>query len=227
QAFLSVTSTLSVAAFGDRLVLQDLLQEMQQQSPALSFGPLQPDGRVAVQGPFPALQGLRDFLLLKAESLPEQEKGEGRSLQRTRRRQEQGGDAGTGNPAADGHAVVLDTDIYHYMRHFVPQALQGNGVALSGVTEGDITTVSIGNADPAHGLRLRRIIESNSAKLQKVLRKERLHFREQSGAEKRRCRELCERLKPRYPKILVLPYDTHIDVIGNSSDVFRFAEEVK
>ncbi|NXI85563.1 RBM43 protein, partial [Rhipidura dahli] len=236
QAFLSVTSILNVAVFRDHFVLEDLVGEMKKQSPALSFGPLQPDGQIAVQGPFPALRVLREFLLLKAKSLSEEDKKEAKSHQRTRRKLQEPRDATeTRNSTWDAHrekqVLVLDTDIYHYMRHFFPSPFQAKGVVISGVTDGDITTVCIEDAGrkagAAHGLRVKKTIENYSVALQKVLRKERLCFREHSTGEKLRYKQLCEGLKPHYPNILTIPYDTHIDVVGSSADIFKFTEQVR
>ncbi|NXM65059.1 RBM43 protein, partial [Illadopsis cleaveri] len=235
QVFLCVTSTLSVAVFRDHFVLEDLVEEMKKQSPALNFGPLQPDGRIAVQGSFPALRKLREFLLLKAKSLSEEDKREGESHQRLRRKlQEHRGATEMRNSVQDTHretqVVVLDTDIYHYMKAFHPKTLQAADVFISGVTDGDITTVCIqsdSKAGAAQALRAKRMIESSSVELQRILRKERIYFKEPSRAEKQRYKQLCDRLKPRHPGLLLLPYDTHIDAVGTSAAVFGFTEDLK
>ncbi|NWV85995.1 RBM43 protein, partial [Dasyornis broadbenti] len=231
QAFLSVTSILNLAVFKDLFVLEDLVEEMKKQSPALSFGPFQPDGHVAVRGSFPALRVLRDFLLLKAKSLSEKDKRErSESHQRLRGRLQE-----TRNSIRDAHGekqvVVLDTDIYNYIRHFLPKTFQASNVVISGVTDGDITTVCVenagGKADAAHVLRVKKIIENCSVKLQKILRKERICFKERGSGEKQRYERVCERLKPHYPEVLIVPHDTHIDAVGTSPEVFEFTEEVK
>ncbi|NXQ28354.1 RBM43 protein, partial [Alaudala cheleensis] len=234
QAFLGVTSTLNVAVFRDHFVLEDLVEEMKKQSPGLDFGPLQPDGQIAVQGSFPALRELREFLLLKAKSFSEKDRREGKSQQRLRRKlQEPRGATETRNSTRDAHRekqeVVLDTDIYLYMRSFHPRTFQADDVVISAVTDGDITTVCIESAGrkAAHGLRARKRIEDSSVELQRVLRKERICFKGHSRAEKQRHQQLCERLKPRYPAVLVLPYDSHMDLVGTSADVFGFAEDVR
>lgn len=209
---------------------------MKKQSPALSFGPLQPEGQIAVQGPFPALQVLREFLLLKAKSLSEEDKREGKSHQRPRRKlQEHRGATETRSSVQDAQeekqVLLLDTDIYHYMRHLFPKTFQANDVVISGVTDGDITTVSIESAGrkagAAHGLRVKKKMENYSVQLQKILRKERLCFKEHSREEKLRFKQLCEELKPHYPNVLIIPYDTHIDVVGTSADIFKFTEQVR
>ncbi|NXQ11522.1 RBM43 protein, partial [Peucedramus taeniatus] len=236
QAFLCVTCTLSVAVFRDQVGLEDLVEEMKKQSPALSFGPLQRDGKIAVQGSFPALRDLREFLLLKAKSLSEEDRREGKSQQRPRRKlQEHRSALEMRNFIRDApkeqQELVLDTDIYLYMRCFHPRAFQGNDVVISGVTDSDITTVCIesagSKAGAAHSSRAKKIIEKYSLELQKILRKERICLKEHSRAEKQRFQQLWERLKARYPKVLIVPYDTHLDVVGTSADVFGVTEEVK
>ncbi|NWV92346.1 RBM43 protein, partial [Machaerirhynchus nigripectus] len=237
QAFLSVTSILNVALFRDHFVLEDLVEEMKKQSPALSFGPLQRHGHIAVQGPFPALRVLREFLLLKAKSLSEEDRREGKPHQRPRRKlQERRSASETGSSVGDvpreKQVVVLDTDIYLYMRRFFPKTFQAdNDVVVSGVTDGDITTVCLesaaGKAGAAHASRVRRTIESCSVELQRVLRKERLCFQESSSGGKQSYRRLCERLKGRYPKVLLIPYDTHLDVVGTSAEIGEFTERVR
>ncbi|NXK69206.1 RBM43 protein, partial [Sylvietta virens] len=236
QVFLCVTSTLNVALFRDHFVLEDLVEEMKKQSPALTFGRLQPDGQIAVRGSFPALRELREFLLLKAKSLSEQDRREGKSHQRPRRKLGEHGGApemrnSIGNARGEAQVVVLDTDIYHYMRSFYPHTFQASGAVISAVTDGDITTVCIEaagrEAGAAHGLRAKGTIESCSVELQKVLRKERISFGEQGRAGRQRCSQLCDRLRARYPRVLLLPCDTHVDVVGTSADVFGFTEELK
>lgn len=205
---------------------------MKKQSPNLDFGPLQPDGKIAVQGSFPALRKLREFLLLKAKSLSEEDKREGKSHQRVRRKvQEHRGAVERRNSSRDTHketqVVVLDTDIYHYMKSFPPKTLQAADVAISGVTDGDITTVFIESAASKSAQGAKRAMEISSVELQRILRKERICFKEPSRAEKQRYKQLCERLKARHPGVLFLHYDTHIDVIGTSEGVFRFTEDLK
>ncbi|NXC97500.1 RBM43 protein, partial [Certhia familiaris] len=236
QVFLWVTSTLNVAVFRGHFDLEDLVAEMKKQSPALNFGPLQPDGQIAVHGSFPALRVLREFLLSKAKSLPEGDKREGKSHQRlSRKLQEHRGAVEMRNSVRDAHrekhVVVLDTDVYHYMKFFCPRTFQANDVVISGVTDGDITTVCIESAGTkagaAQGLRAKKMIENYSVEFQNILRKERLCFKGHSRREKQRYKQLCERLRPRYPAVLITPYDTHIDFVGTSADVFEFTEEVK
>ncbi|NWU85527.1 RBM43 protein, partial [Onychorhynchus coronatus] len=235
QVFSSVTSVLSMSVFKDQFVLEDLVEEMKKQSRDLSFGPLRSDGRIAVQGSFPAITGLRDFLLLKAKSLSEKDsREESKSHQRLRRRlQEHRSTTERRNfiPDGDGgkQVVVLDTDIYHYMKHFFPWVFQQNDVVISAVTDGDITTVCVenaGRADAEQVLSVKKKIEDQSIELHSTLRKIRVSVKERTGDEKQRHKWVCERLKSCYPRVLVIPYDAHIEVVGFSSDIFKFSKEM-
>ncbi|NWH42590.1 RBM43 protein, partial [Fregata magnificens] len=236
--FSSVTSVLNMSVFKDEFVLEDLIKEFKKKSTGLSFGPLQSNGHISVQGSFPAIKLLRDFLLLKAKSLSEKDKREeSKSHQRPRRRlQQQRLTTETSHFVrdADGEkqVVVLDTDIYHYMAYFFPRTFVVNdGAVISATTNGGITTVYIENvgsrSDAGRVLRVKERIENQSIKLHNILRKERIYFEEHIRDEKRRYKWACESLKPRYPYVLVIPYDTHIDVIGNSSEIFEFTKEVR
>ncbi|NWW53616.1 RBM43 protein, partial [Pedionomus torquatus] len=235
--FSSVTAVLNMSIFKDQFVLEDLIQELNKKSTALSFGPLQSNGHISVQGSFPAIKLLRDFLLLKAKSLPAKERGEeSESHQRPRRRLQQHRLTTETSHFIHGaekekQAVVLDTDIYHYMKHFYPRTFLGNdGVVISDLTDGDVTTVYIENAGSRSNAeqvpRVKEKIENCSLKLHNVLRKERIYFEEQSGEKKQRYKQACESLKPHHPHVLVIPYDTHIDVIGHSSEIFGFIKAV-
>ncbi|NWR39569.1 RBM43 protein, partial [Tachuris rubrigastra] len=235
QVFSSVTSVLSMSVFREQFVLEDLVAEMRKQSGDLSFGPLCSDGRIAVQGSFPAIQALRDFLLLKAKSLSEKDnREESKSHQRPRRRlQEHRSTREMRNsvPGGDGgkQVVVLETDIYHYMKHFFPWIFQENDVVVSAVTDGDITTVCVenaGRADAGQVSSVKKKISDQSIKLHSILRKITVSLKEFTRDEKQRHKWVCERLKSCYPQVLVIPYDAHIEVIGFSSDIFKFTEEM-
>ncbi|NWH15282.1 RBM43 protein, partial [Grus americana] len=235
--FSSVTSVLNMSIFKDQFVLEDLIQELKKKSTALSFGPLQSNGHISVQGSFPAITLLRDFLLLKAKSLSEKdEREESKSHQRPKKRLQQHGLTTEMNNFvrdADGEkqVVVLDTDTYYYMKYFFPSTFLVNGdVVISDITDGDVTTVYIENAgsrsDAGQVLRVKEKIENQSIKLHNILRKERIYFEERIRDEKWRYECVCRSLKPHYPSVLITHYDTHIDVIGNPSEVFEFTKEV-
>ncbi|XP_021254538.1 RNA-binding protein 43 isoform X3 [Numida meleagris] len=236
NVFSSVTSVLDMSVFKDKFVLEDLIQELKKKSTALSFGPLQSSGRISVQGSFPAIRLLRDFLLLKAKSLSEDKNEEGKSHQTPKKRQQKHRlTRGTNNfvHGAEGEkqVVVLDTDIYHYMKHFFSKELLANtDVVISDIIDGDITTLHLqkvrSRPDAGQVLKVKEKIENQSIKLHNSLRKERIYL-EGSTRDKKKYRLVCESVKSRYPNVLVIPYDTHIDVIGSSSAVFEFTQEAK
>uniref|UniRef100_A0A8C3U9T1 RRM domain-containing protein n=1 Tax=Catharus ustulatus TaxID=91951 RepID=A0A8C3U9T1_CATUS len=223
----SLINLILMAVFRGHCVLEDLVEEMKKQSPDLDFGVLQPDGRIAVQGSFPALRALREFLLLKAKSLSEGDSKEGKPHQRPRRKlQEHRGAVEMRNSPEDAarhkQTLLLDTDIYHYMRCFHPKTLQASSADISAVIEGDITTVCIeaaGRRAADHGWRAKRRIEDCSVQLQRMLRKERISLRGLSRAQRERCRQLWQNLTPRYPAVLLIPCDTHVDVVGTPAEV--------
>ncbi|XP_051479509.1 RNA-binding protein 43 [Apus apus] len=225
NVFGSVTSVLNLSVFKDHFVLEELLQELQKKSTALSFGPLQPNGHISVQGSFPAMKLLRDLLLLKAKSLSEKEKGKERKSQQSSRRRQHVQDAD-----GENQMVVLDTDTFHYMKHFFPKTFLVNDVVISASADGDITTVYIKSAgsrsDPRQVLRVKGNIENQSVKLHNDLRKERICYEKHSREEKERYKRVCRSLRSHHPSVLIIPYDTHIDVIGTSSEVLKFTKEV-
>ncbi|NXD80514.1 RBM43 protein, partial [Halcyon senegalensis] len=236
--FSSVTSVLNMSIFEDQFVLEDLIQEIKKKSTALRFGPLQSNGHISVQGSFPAIKLLRDFLLLKAKSLSEEDKREeSKSCQRPRRRLQQRrltSEMSNCSREADGkkQMVVLDTDVYRYMKHFFPRTLLVKGdVVISDVADRDTTTLYIEGAgrgsDAGQVSRVKEKIESQSIKLHNTLRKERIYFEGRSRDEKGRYTRVCGHLKDRYPYVLSVPYDTHVDVIGNASEVLQFTKEVR
>ncbi|XP_062434725.1 RNA-binding protein 43 [Rhea pennata] len=237
NVFSSVTSVLNMSIFKDQFVLEDLIQELKKNIRALSFGCLESNGHISVQGPFPAIKLLKDFLLLKAKSLSEKDKGEeNKPLQRPKRKlRQQRLSMETSNliPDPDGEkqVVVLDTDIYHYMKHFFfKKFLVNYDVVISDITDGEITTVYLENARSRSGagqvLRIKEEIENQSVKLHNSLRKERIYLEGRTGDEKQKYKQACETVKSHYPYVLIIPYDTHIDIIGDSSEIFEFTKKI-
>uniref|UniRef100_A0A672V2W3 RNA binding motif protein 43 n=1 Tax=Strigops habroptila TaxID=2489341 RepID=A0A672V2W3_STRHB len=223
KVFSSVTSVLNMSVFKEQFVLEDLIQEIKK-STDLTFGPLQSNGHISVQGSFPDVKLLRDFLLLKAKSLSEKDK---------REEGQHGLTTEMSNFVHDveKQVVVLDTDIYHYMKSFFPGTFVVNDdTVISDITDGDVTTLYIENAgsrsDAGQALRVKEKIENRSIKLHKTLCKERIDFKGHTRDDKQRYRRACESVKPHYPNVLIIYYNTHIDVIGYSSKVFEFTKEV-
>ncbi|NXI70939.1 RBM43 protein, partial [Anseranas semipalmata] len=234
--FSSVTSVLNMSVFKDQFVLEDLIQEIKKKSTALSFGPLQSNGHISVHGSFPAIELLRDFLLLKAKSLSEDKNEERKSHQRPKKRQQQCRlTTETSNFVHDAErekqVVVLDTDIYLYMKNFLSKKFLANtDVVISDIIDGDVTTLYLqkvrNRPNAGQVLRVKEKIEYQSIKLHNTLCKERIYLEGYIRNEKQKYKSVCENLKSHYPSVLVIPYGTHIDVIGNSSEVSEFTKEV-
>ncbi|XP_074857092.1 RNA-binding protein 43 [Carettochelys insculpta] len=238
HVFTCVSSVLNLSIFGDKYVLEDLVQELQKNIPTLSFSPLQSNGKISVQGSFSAIKSLKDNLLLKANFLSGKDKrGDRKPDQSPKKRIQkceffvEPSNNFVHNVNREKQAVVLDTDIYHYMKHFFyKENLAKYDVVSHEVTDGEITTIYLGNSrtgfDAKELERAKEGIENLSAKLQCRLRKERFSFKSSARTERQKYKQACESIKSRFPRVLVIPYDTHIDVIGSSSETYEFTQEV-
>uniref|UniRef100_A0A8D0G9E9 RNA binding motif protein 43 n=1 Tax=Sphenodon punctatus TaxID=8508 RepID=A0A8D0G9E9_SPHPU len=239
SVFPCVSSTLDLSVFGDKYILEELVQELQKNLTVLSFGPLQSNGHILVQGPFSAVTSLKNSLLLKANSLLDKvKKGGKESNQIASSRMQKYGSSRkqSKNFVQDTNrkeqVVVLDTDVYRYMEHFYgnmyKKQLQKYGVASHVVTDGEITTMYLesNRSDPSHLQRAKEVVENLSMDLQRRLRKEKIIFEANNRTEHWKYTKTCEHLKFQYPKVLVIPYTTHIDIIGSSSEIYKFVQEV-
>ncbi|XP_054237245.1 RNA-binding protein 43, partial [Indicator indicator] len=237
NVFSSITSVLNMSVFKEQFVLEDLLQEVKRKSTALSFGPLQANGHISVQGSFPEIKLLRDFLLLKAKCLSEKDRrGESKSHQSARRmlhHQQANRELSSSVHDADEETqmVVLDRDVYLFMKSFFPRTLQGSAdVVISDITDGDTTTLYIKSAghgsDVGEVSRIKEQIKELSVKLYRALRKERISLKQYTRDEKERYQRLCGCLKLHFPQVLVIQYDTHMDLIGKPSEILQFTKEL-
>ncbi|XP_019336151.2 RNA-binding protein 43 isoform X2 [Alligator mississippiensis] len=237
DVFSCISCVLDLSGFGDKYVLEDLVQELQKNITALSFSPLQPNGQISVQGSFPSIQSLKDNLLLKANSLSKTDKkAKCMSSQRSNSKtQKHGVSVESKNNfihnAVGEKQVVLDTDVYYYMKHILHEdSLAKKSVVSREVTDGEITILYLekvnASSDPSKLEKAKKKIEDLSAELHSKLQKKRFHL-DGSKHEMQMYQHACKRVQPQYSQVLVIPYETHIDVIGSSSDIFGFAQEVK
>uniref|UniRef100_A0A8C8R9I9 RNA binding motif protein 43 n=1 Tax=Pelusios castaneus TaxID=367368 RepID=A0A8C8R9I9_9SAUR len=236
--FTCVSSVLDLSIFGDKYILEDLVKELQKHITDLSFSPLQSNGLISVQGSFPAIKSLKDNLLLRANSLSWKDKrGESKPDQRPNSRtQKHRLSMGPSNNVVhnlgkEEQVVVLDTDIYYYMKQFLyKESLAKYSVVSREVTDGEVTTIYLENSrassDPRELERAKERIEDFSAKLHCSLRKERFSLDGNTKSKRQKYKQACEMVKAKFPKVLVIPYDTHVDVIGSSSDTYEFTQEV-
>lgn len=221
------------------------MEDLKKNFPVLSFGTLHPDGQITVQGPFSAIRLLQNKLVLKLhDSVSKTEVTPGRRESTTDPRPntrpaktDVSLEASNNFPQStkkEGLIIALDTDIYLYMKtlkkKMYQESLKKCGVISHEFKDGEVTTICLDNdpASPSVGqLELaKNIVEDLAASLQRCLRKERVSLEGSSRAEKRQHEQACETVSSQYPRVLVLPYSTHVDVIGTSSDVYEFTQQV-
>ncbi|XP_033020432.1 RNA-binding protein 43 [Lacerta agilis] len=240
--FTCVTCILNLSPFGEKYNLESLVQDFKKKFPNLSFGLLQSDGLISVQGPFLAISALqKDILLNIKHSLSEQHAARNlkASDHRPGTRQANSGLSSElknnfvqNASKEEGLTVALDTDTYHYMRTFREEFYQRSlsGVSSYAAIDGQVTTIYLKSDSTKPGSRpLRHAkvrVEGLLAELYGFLRKERLSHEKSNNSEKRRRERACEMLRSQYPNVLVLAYPTHIDIIGSSSDIYEFAKQV-
>ncbi|XP_054418687.1 RNA-binding protein 43 [Pteronotus mesoamericanus] len=244
KVFSSVNAILDLSIFQSRDYLQSLVRDMERKNPTLCFRSLEDNGRVSVQGSFPAIKKLKESLLLQASSLfgknrsliSEQEK---RSRQSPRKSPQRSGNSleslepsGPETPSS-GEIVVLDTDVFLYLkkkRSFYENMLKKYHVLCQERVNGEITTIYIKNAQvgsqPNYEKLVKEYIEKYAHALHFELKKETLVLEGNEMREKRNIKLACEQLSSRYLLVLMNFYETHIDIIGPSSDIYSFKKEV-
>ncbi|XP_061464794.1 RNA-binding protein 43 isoform X2 [Rhineura floridana] len=241
--FTCITCVLNLSPLGEKYSLEDVVQDLKKNLPNLSFGPLHPTGQIRVQGPFLAMSRLQNSILLKIKhSLSEQHvtRKQRRPDHRPSLKWVSDGLSSelrnnfVQNPNKEGLIVALDTDTYRYMKKFKDKlyqdCLEKCGVISYASVDGDITTIYLDSDNtrpgPSQLEQAKNLVESLLAELYCFLRKERLSQEGSNRTEKRKCERACEIVSSQYPNILIIPYSTHIDIIGSSSDVYEFATQV-
>ncbi|XP_060112961.1 RNA-binding protein 43 isoform X2 [Heteronotia binoei] len=245
KVFTSVSCLLDLSILRGKNTLEDLVGDLQKNFPVLSFGTLHPDGQITVEGPFSAIRSLQNKLVSKRHhSLSKPEVKSGRREDTTDPRPNtslgktdlslKGSNNFVQSTKKERLIIALDTDVYLYMKtlkkKLYQERLKQCGVISHEFRDGEVTTVSFDHdpASPSVGqLEIaKNIVEDLAESLQSCLRKERLSLEGFSRAEKRQREQACENLRSRYPRVLIVPYSTHIDVIGMSSDIFGFMQQV-
>nr|XP_056717150.1 RNA-binding protein 43 [Euleptes europaea] len=245
SVFTCVSCLLDLSILRERYTLGNLVEDLKKNFPVLSFGTLHSDGQINVQGPFSAIRSLQNKLVLKVHnSLSKSDVKPGRRERATDPR------PNTRPPKSDSSfkvsnnfvqsppkerlIVALDTDIYLYMKKFkekmYQESLKKYGVISHEFQDGEVTTIFLDNdpSSPSLGqLELAKcVIENLAAYLQSRLRKERLSLEGSSRAEKQKHKQACETVISQYPHVLLLACSTHTDIIGTSSDVYEFTQQV-
>ncbi|XP_045638057.1 RNA-binding protein 43 [Ursus americanus] len=242
KVFSSVKAVLDLSVFRRQVPLESLVMDLKRKIPTLCFSPLESNGRISVQGSFLAIQKLKESLLLKASSLSEKKRNcisEGKRWTRQdprRHLQKSNSSASLGSSVAEaarkGETLVLDTDIFLYLKksRFYESTLKNCHVFCEERVDGEITTICIKNAQecshPNNEKVVKALFEKYSLALHFELRKETLILKGKESRDKRNTKLACEQLSSRFPQVLIHFYETHIDIIGSSSEVALFKKEV-
>ncbi|KAH0621387.1 hypothetical protein JD844_022626 [Phrynosoma platyrhinos] len=244
SVFTCMTCILSLSLLKERCSLEDLIEDLKKNLPNLSFGPLDQNGMIRVQGPFWAINALQNSLLLKIkhssseqqmnvkEKVPDHRPNS--SQTKSRLHLEPRNDS-VQNASEEELSVSLDTDIYYYMRKFknkfYQKTLEQYGVISHESVGDEITTIYLRNNNtkpgPSQLEHARNIVENLSAELLNSLRKTTLPLKWSTRTEKQKCEQACKAVNTQYPDVLVIWYSAHIDIIGSSSDIYKFTQEVK
>ncbi|XP_025020010.1 RNA-binding protein 43 isoform X2 [Python bivittatus] len=243
SVFTCVTCTLDLSSFEERCNLEDLVQKLEENLPNLSFGPLHTTRQITVQGPFPDIKILQNklALILKRSFLEQPFKRKGRVPDnRSRMKPRNHGlpfksrNGTVENPSEEGLTIALDTDIYHYMKKFKSKLYQKNlekyGVTSYESVDGEVTIIYLCNSsaksDSSQLEHAKNTIEGLLTELHSSLRKGRLFRKGPTRTEKQEHEQACELVNKKFPNVLIIPYPTHIDIIGSSSDIYEFAQQV-
>lgn len=244
KVFNYVMAILDLSVFRTHIVLESLVVDLKKKIPTLNFSPLGPSGKISVQGSFLAIMKLKQALLSKAISPLENNRkyaGERRNWngQNPRRILQKSENSvsilGTSvpEPASSPETLVLDTDIFLYLKHkceFYHLTLSKYHVLCQERVDGDVTTIYLQDARDGScpgGIRhVKEFIEECVQEFHLELRKELLVLKGKGDREKRNIKQALEELCCRYPRVLTNVHSTHIDLIGPPSDTYLFKTQL-
>ncbi|XP_052038423.1 RNA-binding protein 43 [Apodemus sylvaticus] len=245
KVFNHVMAILDLSVFRTQIVLENLVMDLKKKIPALNFSPLGPSGKISVQGSYLAILKLKQTLISKATSPLENNRkyaGERRSRngQDPRRilpkSKNSASILGTSvpEPASSPETLVLDTDIFLYLKHkceFYHLTLSKYHVLCQERVDGDLTTICLRDTGDGSGpgsvRHVKEFIEECVQEFHLELRKELLVLEGRGNTERRNIRQAAEELCGRYPRVLMKVHSTHIDLIGPPSDTYLFKTQLK
>lgn len=130
--------------------------------------------------------------------------------------------------------LVLDSDVFLYLKNKCKDyedTLKKFHVLCQERVDGEITTIHLKNADegtwPNNEKQVKKLLEHFSQELQFKLRKETFVLAGKENREKISISLACRKIRSKYCQVLTRFSDTHIDIIGTSSDTYSFKREVK
>ncbi|GAB1286329.1 RNA-binding protein 43 [Apodemus speciosus] len=219
KVFNHVMAILDLSVFRTQIVLENLVTDLKKKIPTLNFSPLGPSGKISVQGPYLAIVKLKQALISKATPPLENNReyaGERRNRNGpTPRRILQKGETsasilGTSvpEPASSPETLVLDTDIFLYLKHkceFYHLTLSKYHVLCQERVDGDVTTICLRETGdgscPGSVRHVKEFIEECVQEFHLELRKEVLVLEGRGDREKRNIRQAVEELRGRYPRV--------------------------
>ncbi|XP_054982982.1 RNA-binding protein 43 [Sorex araneus] len=243
KVFSCVSAILDLSVFGSQDRLESLVRGLKRKIPTLCFSALQ-SGKVSVQGSFLALKTLQQSLLSEAKSLEEQSRrffseGKKREQQSTQRRVRRSSGSADSlpppgpEPAVRGETLVLHTDIFLYLKskcQIYEDTVKNFHVLCQERVDGEITTIYIKSRGPGtqpdSEKHVKELLEQFSHSLHDELRKETFVLAGKENRERKKICLACQKLHPKYLQVLINCYETHIDIIGPSSDTYLFKREV-
>ncbi|XP_034349758.1 RNA-binding protein 43 [Arvicanthis niloticus] len=258
KVFNYVMAILDLSVFRTQIVLENLVVDLKKKIPTLNFSPLGPSGKISVQGSYLAIMKLKQALLSKAISPLENNRnyaGErrnqnGQNPRRVLQKRENSvpirgtcvpepagrlPTLGTSirEPASNPETLVLDTDIFLYLKHkceFYELTLSKYHVLCQEMVDGDVTAIRLQDAPdgscPGSVRHVKEFIEECVQEFHLELRKELLVLEGMGDREKRNIRQSFEQLCCRYPRVLMNVHSTHIDLIGPPSDTYLFKTQL-
>ncbi|XP_021567685.1 RNA-binding protein 43 [Carlito syrichta] len=244
KVFSCVKAFLDLSVFRSQVTLESLVMDLKKKIPTLSFSPLEPNGRISVEGSFLAIKSLKESLLLRASSLLGQNRtftSEERKWNRqSQKRNLQGSHSSSESlrtlepeTARRAEMLMLDTDVFLYLKQkcqFYERTLNKYHVLCQERVDGEITTICLKNAQtgfqPNNVKHVKELIEKKLQTLYLEFRKETFILEGKEKREKGNIKWACKVLGSRYPGVLINLYRTHIDIIGSSSDTYLFKKEV-
>ncbi|KAM9032331.1 RNA-binding protein 43 [Sarcophilus harrisii] len=229
---------LDLSIFGKRVILENLVTELKEKIPSLKFYPVQTNGIVGVKGSFLAIKKLKEVLLLWASSLHGNDINwfSLRKKKKTKSLPEWSTSVSSiqsamPNTTENEEIIVIDTDVFKYMKYgnqMYEKALKDFNIVSQEIVDDEITTICLRCSDSHSDYlkKLKNLIEEFSYSLSLELRKETLSFDEKDMNKEKQIKLACQVLEPQYPQILVEYNSKHIDILGNSSDVYQFKKLV-
>lgn len=244
KVFNYVMAILDLSVFRTQIELESLVVDLKKKIPTLNFSPLGPSGKISVQGSFLAIMKLKQALISKAISPLENNRkdpGERRNWngEKTRRILQKSENSASilgtlvPEPAGSSETLVLDTDIFLYLKHkceFYHLTLSKYHVLCQERVDGDVTTICLQDAQDGScsgSVRhVKEFIEECVQEFYLELRKELLVLEGMGDIEKRNIRQALEELGGRYPRVSINVHSTHIDLIGPPSDTYLFKTQL-